>query len=525
MTHSPFRLAAVGAALTVFSPCPAWTAPAGPAPSPAGSVVAAWTQVVRGATGNTPAQPATELRFVIQKDVSSPDDIAVCANFAVAFTRQDGSSGVAAAPVPRPNPDAAAFPVALCTVAMMPDWTGAAVTAAGSTAPLDIWFENGSTGLQAVVPGPWLIGRQHRDDTGNPELRLASVGDTGCKGKVGGDPSSRDYQDCSGWRFAEIVASIAGQGRPGATTPDLVIHVGDYRYFWEPIAADPSPSPDTWSYWLRDFFQPARPALLKTPWAFSRGNHELCSPWYGSGWAYLLGPGSGTDCRSLDKAALWSFDAAPGGIDASGKSANSHRFVMIDTSADRDMATLKQNFIGAIALSDVPSVWWVTHIPGISLLHFGGRTHRGDSGIQSALQAALSGMAHGFCDSTRQPSCRPSTFLMGHQHLFQRIEFFENADPARPYVWPQQVIGGHGGVRQDNAGLRASPCGYDFGAHRSVGVDHTAIVWSDTRHGYVDWVRSAATIDENSGWRASPMLADGSRMTLAPASANPPSCR
>lgn len=354
-----------------------------------------------------------------------------------------------------------------------------------------------------------------------------TLADTGCKGKVGGTVSSRNYQDCAEWRFPKIITSIAELDRTVATAPDLIIHAGDYRYFWEPIRQDPAPSPDTWSYWLRDFFQPAQPALLKAAWGFSRGNHEMCGAWYGTGWAYLMGTGEATDCDNLFLVKPWSFDVAPGGIGDNGQARDAHRFVMIDTSKSWKSAEVRQNFVTAIGMSNVSSVWWVTHIPGISLLHFGGVTHKGDTDVRTALEHALSDVGYVFCDAARTPSCRPSTFLMGHQHLLQQIAFFRDSDPTKTFVWPQQYIVGNGGVRPDRSGLYASPCSYDFRFHDYDvnALDLAGIVWSESAHGYVDWVRSSATSTENSGWVATPMFADGTKMPLSPASKNPSSCR
>ena len=112
--------------------------------------------------------------------------------------------------------------------------------------------------MTVTFSGPYSIGRKQAPAR---EIKMVTLGDTGCK--------VQDQQDCNWsyarksnwWPLATIVQNAA------KAKPDLVIHVGDFRYYRE------NQSPDTWRLWAKDFFQPAQALLLKAPWAFSRGNH------------------------------------------------------------------------------------------------------------------------------------------------------------------------------------------------------------------------------------------------------------
>ena len=85
------------------------------------------------------------------------------------------------------------------------------------------------------------------------------------------------------WFFAEV-AQAAHRAKP-----NLVIHVGDYRYRDQKIA-------DKWEYWEADFFVPASNLLAAAPWIAARGNHDVCSDyqvtpkgrWEGDGWLPVL---------------------------------------------------------------------------------------------------------------------------------------------------------------------------------------------------------------------------------------------
>lgn len=500
-------------------------APPGPGPGPIGSVVAAWTQIVPGpSSGSELAPPGVELRIVIQSETQpSRPDASYCADYAVSYSDAGGDEGHSTAWIVRANPGHTSFPIAVCALTMGDDWVSASVVSAsgaGRGLPVAIENEGGSTGLGITVPGPYLIGRQNIDEGGQAELRMVTVADTGCRGEVT-EPGRRSYQDCGFWQFGTIMHSAL------QADADLVIHAGDYRYFWEPDEEDTDPSPDTWSYWLLDFFRPAQPLLLDAPWVFGRGNHEIC-PWYGPGWFFLLGTGDDPACL-VNGAATWHFDVAPGGVDATEGATNPHRFVVIDTSNDRS-TLLEQHFSEAFSQTGLPSTWWVTHIPAYNLLDYATEhgqpptDHTGNDGIRSALLSAVGQASAPLCNASSLPgpTCRPSTFLTGHQHLFQQLEFYGEGQRSGVHVWPQQVIVGHGGVNTDEASLGGSPCLHD--AFDIGGVGNTAAVWSSSHHGYVVWTRSAATIDSLSGWSSTLRHADGSEMSLEPVTATTPTC-
>ena len=178
-------------------------------------------------------------------------------------------------------------------------------------------------GKTVTVAGPASIGQ-------NGALTMVSIGDTGCRGKQAG----HGQQDCEttaggdGWPFPELSTTAA------ASNPDLVIHVGDYRYFYEH-----DNSRTAWVYWQKDFFPAAQPLLLASPWVFIRGNHESCDPTdkpFGAGYFQLFGWQAGETCKAVDAGTNkdgglqymkpWFFDVLAKGQDAG----EAHRFVIID---------------------------------------------------------------------------------------------------------------------------------------------------------------------------------------------------
>lgn len=230
---------------------------------------------------------------------------------------------------------------------------------------------------------------------------MVTLGDTGCKIQSGQNCNWSYKEIANWWPFPNIIQNAA------KADPDLVIHVGDYRYYNENV------TPDTWHYWFQDFFKPAQALLLKAPWAFRRGNHEQCIDtsgkiWYGAGFLFLFGtlaeacpdPATEPGPRNLK---TWHFDVAVGGIDTDSSSKTAHRFVMIDTS-NGGKGVQGTHFDDAVKASNSANgSWWVSHIPG--------------------------------------------TVLLGHQHMFQQVEFFDPVTGRGDYVWPQSYIVGHRGVK------------------------------------------------------------------------------
>ncbi|MEM8662540.1 MAG: metallophosphoesterase [Pseudomonadota bacterium] len=467
-----------------------------PAPAADGAVVAIWSQIV----GPGPADgdpPAMELRFVVRGA-----DEAACARYAIATEGAD--DGIAPSARPRANPDPAALPVTVCAAPMDGDWTAVRLVPAGAgeDAPkVMIADAMGPTAVEAAVPGPHRFGRRHTDANGDPAFHMVALGDTGCRGAP--------QQDCAtDWKLAEIATSAA------ALAPDLVVHVGDYRYFEE------GQSPDTWAYWLQDFLRPARGLLTDAPWLLVRGNHEKCSSgWYGVGYTYLFGP-TGEDACARDGFATSHFDVAPAGAPEL-----THRFVLIDTANDRS-PDLQGEFQAAIALTRADT-WWVTHIPPVNLLRYSEHsddkeiTNTGDPGVAAALDAAIKAHGAPLCAEASPVArrCAPSVLLHGHEHLFQMIDFAPGTDPATvnaDEAWPQVVIVGHGGVELYQSGLAGgSPCMSGFHLPGTGPEPIEGIVRSRSENGFVLWTRSAATRGEPSGWAMSARGADGAVWTLS----------
>lgn len=100
--------------------------------------------------------------------------------------------------------------------------------------------------------------------------RVAILGDTGCRRKVGS--KVQDCGDPRAWPFARVAESIR------EWRPDLIIHVGDYYYREATCdaAGKCTKVPYDWKRWNADFFTPAASLLPSAPWIVVRGNHESC---------------------------------------------------------------------------------------------------------------------------------------------------------------------------------------------------------------------------------------------------------
>jgi hypothetical protein len=459
-------------------------------------LLAAWTQFVAQPTGlSTPYKPAApyavqppiiELRFVT---ASTSGDGTNCAKFWVSYTDSAGKVAAAQSFAYRANPDPANFAIDVCTLTLKADWTEVRIIAAKGdiNGPgLDIVSAYNSKPKEARLPGPRMLGRRN---TSTASLNMMTIGDTGCTDTGG--------QDCSKeWPFGQLTEQAA----KGPPTLDLVLHTGDYRYY----GGHGSAGTKSWDYWLRELLAPARNLLVAAPWAFSRGNHEQCDSSSngsaGPGFFFLLGSNSSADVKNCldDGSPAWFFDVAPGGVDPSNP-ALAHRFVMIDSSYHFS-AKLQGQFDAAIQYSNLDSVWWVTHTPPIDLLHFGGKTQQGDSGVKGALTQALSQSNNAtfkFCDSTRggKPTCSPSTLLVSHDHLFQTVTFEQNGKP----IFPQTYVVGNGGVKLRDAGIKASPCSFAFSLPDRQ-TSTAGIVETRLQHGYIVWTRDANSLASQNGW-------------------------
>lgn len=527
---TPRRAALLAAAALV-------AAPAGAADQP--PVLAAWSQVF-GATAVAPGAtpPRVEMRFVLGPGGD-------CGGFAI--ERRFAPDGVwSVAPPARPR-GGAALAVEVCAAPMATDgqdWREARLLWRGTPArltSLQPLGDSAATVGKTHAPGPadaaevrlWgaaSIGTRRPDG----ELVAVSLGDTGCRGEpVGaGKPNptpadaarlARDRQACdpASWPLAELAVAAA------ALAPDLAIHVGDYRYFLE----DEVPAAESgWLYWQKDFFPAAQPLLLAAPLVAARGNHEACGPWgFGDGYFQLFGPEGVTDCATAaDPMPPEAFDVAPGGLAAGGAAA--HRFVVIDTNDDAAQG-LTARYRAAMALTRAEgaphSAWWVSHIPAITLVDYDGTEHTGDPELQVDLAAApeAGDLEEWFCGGG---ACRPSQILLGHQHLFQRLEFPATTAADAPWRLPRHVVVGHGGTRIDDASpapAGAASCRYD--GFDALGVPGDAapagVVETVTRHGVVVWRRSAETLALPAGWTLEHLWA-GPAPPAARADAPPPAC-
>jgi hypothetical protein len=396
----------------------------------------------------------------------------------------------------------------------------------------DAFAPGQADGAEILLWGGASIGERRSDG----ELLVASLGDTGCRGvpRSARKPSQtppdaarleRMAQRCdpTSWPLAALAAAAA------ARSPDLTIHVGDYRYFLE--EEEPRPS-NGWLYWAKDFFPAAQPLLLAAPLVAARGNHEACGDWgFGDSYFQLFGPEGVVDCATAsDPMPPQAFDVAPGGLAEGGPAL--HRFVVLDTNDDAARG-LTADYAAAMAFTRAEgapaSAWWITHIPAIMLIDYDDAEHTGDLSLQADLVAAAgpAGLEAWFCGDG---SCRPSQVLMGHQHLFQTVEFPDPEAAGAGWSLPRQVMVGHGGTKIDDsspAPAGASRCRSDaFGALAPAGGPApVAVVETVMRHGLVLWRRGATTLTLPAGWAMEPIWAGADAPpTLSPRSHPGPAC-
>jgi len=141
----------------------------------------------------------------------------------------------------------AAYPVTVCEAAIAPHVKSASI---GGT--------------------PLPIAKLHRSE------KVAIVGDTGCRMKMGSNGKPPSVQDCSDpnkWPFRQVANAIA------KWDPDMVLHVGDYYYREAACTSSTNcvKAPYNWTRWNADFFTPAATLLPNAPWVMVRGNHENCT--------------------------------------------------------------------------------------------------------------------------------------------------------------------------------------------------------------------------------------------------------
>lgn len=292
----------------------------------------------------------------------------------------------------RAAPDAA-FPVAVCALALRPADRRASVDG-------------------AVIPLPPAEPR-----------RIVILGDTGCRIK---GETVQACDDPKAWPFREVAA------RAAARRPDLVIHVGDYLYREGPCPAGDAhcagtPHGDTWATWDADFFAPAGPLLDAAPWVFVRGNHESCAR-AGAGWFRLL------DAAPAPSACP--ADSAPFTVDLGGLS-----LVVVDSAdtGDRKVAhdaPFRAEVEAGLKLAPTGPVWLVTHRPvwGVVPAAKLGPLGQLEVGLNRSEQVALHGADLG----------RVDLVVSGHIHEFEALDF----GPGRP---PQLVVGTGGDITEEGA--------------------------------------------------------------------------
>jgi hypothetical protein len=403
---------------------------AGGAQAQTPQVLAAWSQVIGETLPMASAPAAVEMRFVIDSRQTTPSGAdAACAEFLIAPPRiaASGVVKIGQAPVAR---KVHFKDIVVCRMKVLGSQAqlfytnGQPVTLVSMknlhNTSLDAqhWVPGPSNGADVIVAGPDWIGR----DAG---FRLLTLGDTGC---CGGKPRDRSFQNCTRWETYddwpfEQISSVGA-----IIAPDLVIHVGDFRYFQEN-----SLRTDTWQLWQKDFFPLAQPLLLAAPWAMTRGNHEGCesaSLSFGIGYFQFFGQSDKIDCSNLvDNAPAgeapiyrvpWYFDVIPN----TGAPEDAHRFAMIDAN-DYQGSTRGVNFDQAeahfktaidITNSGNMSSWWVGHSLAVQRITYKPEAF-GDPMLRTALLSAA-GLSKSdgerFCSSSTGPNCNPSMFLLGH---------------------------------------------------------------------------------------------------------------
>src|SRR5262249_25650638 len=117
------------------------------------------------------------------------------------------------------------------------------------------------------------------------------IGDTGCRMDAN---ASQACNDPKSWPVMQLARSAA------ATSPQLLIHNGDYHYREVQCAnagCAGSPWGFNWDVWREEVFKPFAVLLPIAPWVFTRGNHETCDRG-GEGWFRFLEPTAITTCQA-----------------------------------------------------------------------------------------------------------------------------------------------------------------------------------------------------------------------------------
>ena len=349
-----------------------------------------------------------------------------------------------------------------------------------------------------VLP-PAQLGQRTAQGTA---LNVAFLADTGCRGMVPHE-RARMQQDCadlpvhndaqSKWAFPVVAQQIAD------SSPDLVIHGGDYHYFYEESKFSTfwvGFGRNRFEYWMYEFLDPAQPMLRVSPHVFARGNHEICqSTWFGNGWFELFGPrvdpkASASDGTALNACALpqdppkgthsglsqtWWFDVAP----RNDTTVKPYRFYVVDSGND---ANAQFHDVFKEAATPGRDKAWITHIPPTMMLRYKAhhehhaRNYYADTHVMSAVTSGLQQGAG--CSGY---DCWPAAIFTGHQHLYQKVELSASASLAPGTIITEVHIAGHGGTAWDTGGPKA---------------DGTP--WNDTVTSCRRWLRGAKNAKKNS---------------------------
>jgi Calcineurin-like phosphoesterase len=252
----------------------------------------------------------------------------------------------------------------------------------------------------------------------NQSLKIAIIGDTGCRMKVSssGKAQIQDCSDPNAWPFATNIQSIA------KWNPDLVIQVGDYYYreAKQDSQGNWVKAGYNWKNWEADFFKPASPLLLNAPWIFVRGNHEMCTRAAG-GWFRFLDPhiysweGQSQCTSNLDYTRQYVVTVG------------NQSFAVMDSSAaddtsnvDQDQVSIYSAQLRSLDAGAPAGTWLLLHHP-FWVLQDGG------TGTPTMYTA--------WGDWT---PTNISLVVAGHKHLLETLDFTDDGVP--------QVVIGNGGT-------------------------------------------------------------------------------
>jgi Calcineurin-like phosphoesterase len=282
----------------------------------------------------------------------------------------------------------------------------------------------------------------------SPKLdSIAVIGDTGCRfpeRNQGGSADEKTGCNPPGWLFPKASRAIADPRQ----RPDLVLHVGDYRYRGN-AGADQDKSkiyPDSWENWEADFFAPANDLLNAAPWVMTRGNHDNCfgKENKGPGWLFLLSPCPTTDDPELCRKKSEPVQERVYALDLTG----SLRLVVLDAAnAVNQRAKWEQKFDGeafkkAIGEAEGRHVWLVSHYQVINIEE----DERAPHALREKILAMLTGS-----------KSKVEAVFSGDIHQLQVLGMVNPDDPSVLSKPVQFVVGNGGAARAEGFGPSMKP--------------------------------------------------------------------